>query len=97
MSKTEMIEANKVKAIKIPKEESHLVHADVQAKQFDPETGKPISKPFRQIFDVAEWHNVLEHPNGLIFTVVHLPTGAMTPEQYQAKKVKDAEKKKEIK
>lgn len=81
------MEANKVKTYQIPKNEAGLVHAEITRQGFSPQTGKPLNKPFIQIFDIKEWHNFLEHPLGVTVTkILHLPAGAMTVEEFEAKK-----------
>jgi hypothetical protein len=85
---------NKDKTYKFPETEAGYVHVQLVLEQYNPKTGKPITEPFPQKYDVRGWDNFLKHRNGFIIKkVFHLPEGAKTVAQADAelKKKKAAE------
>lgn len=50
-----------------------LIHVKiVNRKRFDPNTGKELSKPYRQLFTFGEWQNFSKHHSSLGFRVVEV-------------------------
>lgn len=83
---TNMVKASDGKT-EILEREANLVHASIQRKQFNQDTGVSLFKAFTQKFDKMEWYNFLEHPNGLsVVGIIHLPKGIKSAEQYKAEK-----------
>lgn len=72
--------------------EAGLVIASLQRKQFDPDTGKNLYKPFTQKFDKVEWYNFLDHSNGIsVVGIINLPNGVKSADEYNADKIKAKE------
>lgn len=71
--------------------EENTVVAEIQVKGFDPETGKPLHKPYIYKSNVTNWNTnfLVYYPSqGLqINKVLHLPKGAINPESTQAQKM----------
>lgn len=88
MGVIKQLEGNQDKAYKFPETEKNLVHAEISPiRNFNEETGKLKSRPFIQKYNVRDWRNFLEHPAGhKVVKVLHLPEGAVTPEEIEKQK-----------
>jgi hypothetical protein len=85
---------NKDKAYKFPETEAGYVHAEVVLKQFDRNTGKPLTKAYVQKYEPRGWENFVRRPNGFtVEKVLHLPEGAKSVEQIHAQMKKEREAK----
>lgn len=63
----------------VPKGEENHIHVRLRVKQYDPNTGQPMHKPFIQKFEGRGWEGFLRHRNGLeILEVLHAPKDAKT-------------------
>lgn len=73
----EMVDANKNSEYQIPVHEQHLVHAVIETKSFDSNTGVKTSVPITQVFYPAEFLQ-MEKENAFVgkdVEIVHKPEG----------------------
>lgn len=75
MGTQEMVDANKNSEYKIPAVEQHLVHAVIEAEEYDSKTGKKLSVPLKQVFYKDEFKRIEETGgfSGYTVTVIHEP------------------------
>lgn len=77
----------------VKKGEEGYVHLEIQRKEFDPKTGKPLFKPYNHVVTPREFENFLNHPAGMTINKIHhLPEGMEIPK----KKIKEGKKVKEV-
>ncbi len=72
----------------VKKGEEGYIHLEIQRKEFDSKTGKPLFKPTIHIVTPRDFKLFLEHPHGMtINKFLHVPEGYEIPKR----KIKDDE------
>lgn len=60
----------------VPKGEEDLYHVELSKNVFDPNTGKPVFKPFIQKYNIKMWHTIMDFlkRDGYVLNILHDPT-----------------------
>lgn len=72
----------------VPKGEEHLVHAVIEVRKFDADSGKRISIPRIQKFGVKSWRTSVEtnlKKQGYTITMLHDPAEWLAEQEHDAK------------